>query len=518
MVVSETVASKTQGMVIARWILTGGVIAITLFLLLYHLDGYPMPWYDEGSHLHVAKNYALQGVYADSSSEGYRPFGPAVGVGPTVMLPIAAMFKLGSVSIVNARLLIVLYSLLTLLLIYIIALRMTSWPYALLAVILLLFTSSIRYQYYSRTVVGEVPGMFFLMLGLALWMHPRGRTLLGLVLVGILIGLSTITKNQYAFFILPSLFVCWMADLFWYKKRGWRYFVIPGLISGLMFGAWLFIVIIKLGQGNNFAENLATLQAAGMGAFIVIDSESIPRVVSFLADEKLYGGLFIPTLLYGVLTSLRRDEQSQQRGIIALFLIVSTALFAISLGWDRYAFGPVVLSVLFVVLLIRDLVGLVNLNELRQLKLTSTKTTPVALLSGTLLVGWIAVALLIPLYSRFHDITALGNTDAYRVAEWLEANVPKTALIETWEQEQGVLTDRNIHYPPQRILAYSVAETWQNGAPVGDYYNFHDYVDPDYVVTGPFSDYTMLYSEDQLKSYEIVKQFGPYTIYHKRGQ
>jgi 4-amino-4-deoxy-L-arabinose transferase-like glycosyltransferase len=517
MVVSETVVSKTRVSVVVRWISTGGVIAITLFLLLYQLDGFPMPWYDEGSHLHVAKNYALQGVYADSSSEGYRPFGPAIGVGPTVIMPIAALFKLGGVSIVNARLLIVVYSLLTLVVVYMITLRMTSWPYALLAVMLLLLTSSIRYQYYSRTVVGEAPGMFFLMLGLALWLHPRGRSILGLVGVGILIGLSTITKNQYAFFILPSLFVCWIADIVWYKQRGWRYFVIPGVISGLMFGLWLFIVIIKLGQGNNFAENLATLQTAGMGAFIVIDSQSIQRVMTFLTDTNLYGTLFIPALLYGALISLRRDEKSQQRGIVALFLIVSTVLFTISLGWDRYAFGPVVLSVFFVVLLIQDLVHLVNFNDLSPLKLIRTGKTSVSAAIGTLLVGWFIVALLIPLYSRVHDISALTNRDAYRVADWLETNVPKTTLIETWEQEQGVLTDHNFHYPPQRILAYSVAETWQKGAPVGQFYNFHDYVEPEYVVVGPFSVYTKLYSADQLKDYEIVKQFGPYTVYHKRS-
>ncbi len=514
MVVTETTASKTRVSVV-RWILTGSVIAITLFLLLYELDAYPMPWYDEGSHLHVAKNFALQGVYADSSSEGYRPFGPAIGVGPTVMLPIAALFKFAGVSIVSARLLIVIYSLLTLFLVYVITLRMTSWPYALLAVMLLLVTSSIRYQYYSRTVVGEVPGMFFLLLGLSLWLHPRGRSLLGLFGVGILIGLSTITKNQYAFFILPSLFVCWIADLVWYKQRGWRYFVIPGLISGLMFGAWLFIVIIKLGQGNSFAENLTTLQTAGMGAFVVIDRESIPRVITLLTNTSLYGSFFAPAFLYAILTSLRRDELSQQRGIIALFLIVSTALFVISLGWDRYAFGPVVLSVFFVVLLIHDLVSSIASGDLNLRQLTKIGKTPISLTIVTLLVGWFVVAMIIPFYSRIHDINVRSNTDAYRAADWIKANVPKTSLIETWEQEQGVLTDNNIHYPPQRILAYSVAEMWEGGAPVGGFYDFRDYVDPEYIVTGPFSMYTKLYSEDQLKGYGIIKQFGPYTIYHK---
>src|SRR5262245_22025064 len=129
---------KARVLTLTRIVLTGLVVALTLFLMLYRLTDYPTPWYDEGSHLHVAKNIALHGVYADSSSEGYRAFGPAVGVGPTIMLPIAALFKLVGISIPLARLVIVAYSLLTLLFVYIITLRFVSWPYALLAVLLLL--------------------------------------------------------------------------------------------------------------------------------------------------------------------------------------------------------------------------------------------------------------------------------------------------------------------------------------------------------------------------------------------
>ena len=33
-------------------------------------------------------------------------------------------------------------------------------------------------------------------------------------------GLACITKNQYAFFILPSLLVNWIADMLWYRQRG----------------------------------------------------------------------------------------------------------------------------------------------------------------------------------------------------------------------------------------------------------------------------------------------------------
>ena len=103
-----------------------GLLLLGAFLLVYHLDQYPAPWYDEGSHLHVAKNFALNGVYSDFSSEGNRPFGPAVGVGPTVLLPIALLFKVGGVSIPLARVVIVVYGVLALALLYLVTARLVN--------------------------------------------------------------------------------------------------------------------------------------------------------------------------------------------------------------------------------------------------------------------------------------------------------------------------------------------------------------------------------------------------------
>ena len=79
-------------------------------LLFVHLDRSPRTWFDEGSHLHVPKTLVQTGHYADRSSEGFRAFGPTVGVGPTVMLPIAAVFKIGGIGLLGARLVIALYT------------------------------------------------------------------------------------------------------------------------------------------------------------------------------------------------------------------------------------------------------------------------------------------------------------------------------------------------------------------------------------------------------------------------
>src|SRR6476659_9341044 len=94
---------------IVRWVIRGLIAAAFVFLAFYHLRDYPTPWFDEGSHLHVPKSLVLFGVYSDYSSDGFRAFGPTLGVGPTVMLPVAAAFKLFGIGLLQARMVIALY-------------------------------------------------------------------------------------------------------------------------------------------------------------------------------------------------------------------------------------------------------------------------------------------------------------------------------------------------------------------------------------------------------------------------
>src|SRR5512140_2063377 len=95
---------KNQSMLL--WIF--GILAV-YFFAFHNLTRFPATWFDEGSHLHVPKTLVQKGVYADISSEGFRYYGPTIGVGPTVMLPIAAMFKLFGIGLLQARIVMALY-------------------------------------------------------------------------------------------------------------------------------------------------------------------------------------------------------------------------------------------------------------------------------------------------------------------------------------------------------------------------------------------------------------------------
>lgn len=479
-------------------------LGVVLFLLLYRLADYPTPWYDEGSHLHVAKNYALNGIYADYSSEGPRYYGPAVGVGPTVMLPIALLFRIGGVSIPLARLVIVVYSLFSLGLLVMVGRQIGGLSLGVVAALLLVLAPGADFVFNSRTVLGELPGLFFLLAGLWLWLRTETPRLPALVGVGLLMGLAAITKNQYALFVLPGLLLCWIADLVWYRQRGWLYFVVPGIIAGLIFFAWTFIVLVALG-GGDFSENMTTLRTASSGAFFLFGMEEIQRAIRLLVDETVYASLFIPALLYALYLSLPRTREAQRWGMLVIFTLTATGLFLSSLAWARYAFPAIAIGSLFVARLLHDLTDGFRLPDFRAV-------TPAS--AGRILgLGLLLVLIVLPLYNQFTVIRRDGSGDAYVMADYLNENIPASALIETWEQELGVLTDHNYHYPPQVVLAYAVDEAWRGGQPAHELYDFRDMVEAEYVVVGEFAKYTNIYPLDRLDDYQLVFSQGAYDLY-----
>jgi 4-amino-4-deoxy-L-arabinose transferase-like glycosyltransferase len=216
---------------------------LALALLLINLAYAPAPWFDEGSHLHVPQTLVTHGVYADISSEGFRYFGPTIGVGPTVMLPIAVGFKLFGVSILAGRLVIVAYALLALAVAALLARRLHGLAAAPLTIALLLASRTLHHPglvEYGRQVLGEVPGVAFLLLGCLAWqaainaqctMHNAKSLALAMehfcmlhvaccILSGLCFGLALITKNQFALVVGPGLGLIALLDWAYYRQGG----------------------------------------------------------------------------------------------------------------------------------------------------------------------------------------------------------------------------------------------------------------------------------------------------------
>lgn len=483
---------------------TFSVCVLAAILLLWNLPYSPRTWFDEGSHLHVPKTLLHYGVYADISSEGFRYYGPTVGIGPTVMLPVALSFWLFGVGLVQARLVIVAYALLALGGAWLLARRLHGPAVAALGLLMLVATRTVPFDgllEYGRQVLGEAPGMAWLFLGTAAWVRgvQQGTGWRWAILSGLGFGLALVTKNQFALIVPPALVLATALDLIYYRSSTWQMRTVPLLLACGCFGVWMLAQLLFLGPGS-LTENLhMTRQAAG-GAIFVFSRDASLKALAYILRPDLLGGLLLPALAAACWRARQRTTTGLAEALPALFISLWLVWYVgASLGWPRYAFPAVAFGALAVARLIHDIWRwLVDAPRAQALR------WPLA--------AYVALAVLLPLGLSARAV-AHPDTTAHDMAAFLNAHVPRNVVIETWEPEMGALTDHTFHYPPIALLDTLVRHTWLGGPAIE--YDW-DTTPPAYVLVGPFGDASNIYytAEDILNtSYTKISENGPYSLY-----
>jgi len=488
---------------------------LAAYLMVFHnITRYPIPWFDEGSHLHVPKTLVTRGVYADISSEGYRYFGPTVGVGPTVMLPVAAAFKLFGIGLLQARLVMGIYLLAAIYALFRLVENLAGWRTALAALALILSSRAVLFLEYGRQLLGEVPGLFFLVLGLFLWFSRwNENSRLRLAWIGLLFGLAMITKYQYLLFIGPALVLGWLLNIIYYKTTSHQNFLIPGVVAAASFGLWQLFTLQYLGPATAL-ENLVLLRASAEGAAFNFNASQLAANFDELTSRAAYLGALLPGLLYGFFISLPRTREGQKWSILFLLAAMNLAWYVFfSIGWLRYAFLGFTFSGVFIARLFADLTGEFRFEQVTGF-LRSLFNGKSALRLALLL--WLLAIILLPLAKTMLDILRPEPAHAQRMAEFIDANVPPEAVIETWDPEMGFLADGNFHYPPNQLLAAAVEQVYYGGEPAQKQYDFVETDRPEYLLLGVFSKWTDIYPLETLQGeYQLVQSIGNYDLYQR---
>ncbi|MCR4405879.1 MAG: glycosyltransferase family 39 protein [Anaerolineae bacterium] len=498
--------SKQAGAIL-RSTITILAVVVVLFLALYNLTDYPVTWFDEGSHLHVPKTLVRFGVYADYSSEGFRYYGPTVGVGPTVMLPIAAVFKLFGIGLLQARLVIVLYLLAAIYVFYRLALVLGDHRLAWVATALLITSRGVSLIEYGRQVLGEVPGLFFTVAGLGLWLATWEKaSWRRLGLVGLLLGLAMVTKNQYLLVLVPTLGLAWLANLVYYRTAPHRIFIVPGLISVACFALWQIYMILYLGPATA-SENLTMLREQTAGAALVFSPELMKDSLKYLVNLDVYLGMQPPVLVYGLIISLPRQREGQRWGTLFILIVVNLVWYVVaSIGWPRYAFPGLAIASLFVAHFFSRLtegfqVGSAALWQALQRRQSDLQKHALR----WAMLAWLAIMITRPLLYIVQQVVSPPPNTPAAMAAYLDKYVPREALIETFEPEMGFLTDHNYHFAPTITLQQAVRHVWLGGPPLAESYDFVQKEHPDYVLVGPFAHWINLYPADSLAAhYRLV--------------
>jgi 4-amino-4-deoxy-L-arabinose transferase-like glycosyltransferase len=488
---------------ILQFAVTSIAVASILFLAIYNLTHYPLTWFDEGAHLRVPKSFARFGVYADYHSGGFRYYGPTAGptagVGPTVLLPIAAVFRLFGIGLLQARLVMVVYLLAAIAAFYWLARRLGGRRLAWVTVTLLIGSRAAMLIEHGRQVMGEVPALFFLAAGLAVWFSSWEESRWNrLALVGLLLGLAAITKSQFFLILAPALGLAWLANLVYYRAVPQRAFIVPGVVAVACYATWQVCLAVFLNPVASAGSSQTIGQTIASAAF-AFDFVHTKENFQYLLSIEAYQGILPLVLVYGVYLALPRRREGLQWGTLLLLVLVNLVWYAFaSVGWHRYA----VPGMAFISFFLADffckatrgfhMEAAVLWQALRQRKQ----------LAHGLVLRWVMLILLAmivvrPLFHTVRRIVLPGLNSPMAMAAYMDQHVSQEAVIRTWEQEMGFLTDHNYHFPPPVVAP----------SPKPDY-EFVQNQRPEYVLVGLSAHWIDLYPADLLEDYELVTHIG----------
>jgi 4-amino-4-deoxy-L-arabinose transferase-like glycosyltransferase len=502
-----------------RGLILWASLAVVAVLAFYRLGAYPLTWFDEGSHLHVPKALVRYGVYADYSSEGFRYFGPTTGVGPTVMLPIAAVFSAFGIGLTQARLVMAVYLLACILAFYTFAFRLGGRRFAWVATALLVASRGAPLLEYGRQVLGEVPATFFLVTGLLVWFSSLSRpSLKRTALAGILFGLAMVTKQQFVILLAPTLGLGWLANLLYYRAAPQRSFILPAALSLVMYAGWQAILVLFL-SSSSVTENLRLLGQAAGGAALVFSPDLMQASIHNLLGAKVYLGALTPALLYAASLATPRTPQAMRWGLLTTLVAVNLIWYVLgSVSWLRYAFPGLAISALLIAKLFLDWTGGFRGGAGQSPSVDGQAGDPLAPQAFRWTgLGWVALIIVVPLTQTVHDLVRPPFNAPVAMAEYMNAHLPTTTLVETWEPEMGFLTDHTYHFPPQELLNAAVGYIWRGSASPSGSYDFVRTEKPTYVLVGEFGRWVDMYPADSLaKDYRLVTTIGGYELYTLR--
>jgi len=504
------------------------------FLALYNLKYNPRPWHDEGSLLSVSRTLTNDGVYAGKTSDGYETFGAVQSVGPTVILPIAAVYKFFGVGLIQGRYVIAVYMILTLLGYFLLSKELFGRTTALLAAFLLLSSQGAEILLMGRKVSGDVPALGFFIFACYFWLRGSNTKNHWLTAAaGLFLGAAIVTKAQYLLMSIGTLVFLALLDLVYFRQRMTGNIIVIGGIAISIWGVWWLWQVNYFGF-ETFTKNTEKLQlvmSATMGINIRLTIQAIRLLFSQWSGNFYYFWGFFGILYIGLL-NFKKKRGNQVLVFLLLFTLVWLAYLVFWINpWPDNYFVPAAIIPTFVSKLCSDL--LVNLKSSwgllwEDIKKIFRGQTIISPLATNVLGSGIAVASLLLMSGyqfqnqvREYVLDKKGNVEIndrtpkefgypWEIAEYLDETVPEDTVIETWDRELNILTNHNYHSPDQLNLAMAYGAIYR-GKPynysLGDeYFQAHK---PGLVIIGWFSRFTGIYDEDYLlEHYKLIKVCG----------
>ncbi len=512
----------TPDVAIAAW-----AFLFTVAHSLPNLTVNPPLSYDEGYIIQAPWNLVLDGFYG--TADGLDPwlFDPHLTTGPTVTIPVAAVFAAAGAGTAEARAVTVVYAGLATAAFYLL-LRLASGRFVAALGALLLALSLYPY---NRVLLGEAAALFWLFVGARLWLG-RHRAMSVQLLAGLAFGLAGLTKLALAPIALGAVAGHWALVRFTSgpEEEGRRVSTLLVTIAAALapLAAWYGTQVLLMGP----AETLDRIFVIGDYRMQVIDPspERLMKNLAGLVDTVPFGLRFwaVPAVLLAVMMTVRGAGRP-----VTSFLLLVTLLgglyYLFSVGWPRYGFWVVVGLTGLIALLAQQFFahgailtgsrgprpehgeaggGRVSSQRVRAGWKACPTGFPAALLGARGQQALVLVAFLAaPIAWNVNLLNApedhLGN-----VAAFLQPRLGPQEKLGTVEWELDFMAGRRFIHPPTYVataqpalMGSAVERTWRK---------------VDWVVTGPMGGF--LGGEERLGAagpFTEVFRSGPYGVFRR---
>ncbi|MCS6842533.1 MAG: glycosyltransferase family 39 protein [Roseiflexus sp.] len=483
--------------------LSAGALAVVC-LLFINQPLYPPPWFDEGLNAGTAATLARSGLYALPDPDRPRVLDPAIQTGPTVIVPIALAYRVFGPSIWLARMVMLPFAALACVMFILVARRLVGDRGAALATLFLLtgtYDISASFVPMARQVLGEVPALAFLLLGLLIWLRSLERETqapLAWAFSGIAWGLAMVTKSQVLILVPVALGVILALDRLYYRRAGWLAVIVPGGFAAGCVAVWYAAQIAIVGS-SRFQDNASVLREGFWLHIASLDPERWRNALGVIGRTGwwLWG---VPAVIWGVYQARQRTFQGFVHAALMTLLVVNLLWFAaLSIGWARYAFYFLVLTTI-------PLAGLV-------LAFWNYVALPAVARKTMVVLLCVAYVVSQGLPDKVISILRPSDNGYADMVTFLRNQVPPHATILSWEWELSVESNHRIIYPPTRvtneytrhlILRQQLPEHVKDDLPSS----------PDYVLVGRFGAWTKIYHEIIASPRaQLVAERGVYRLY-----
>jgi 4-amino-4-deoxy-L-arabinose transferase-like glycosyltransferase len=323
------------------------VFVLAAFLICFHFTDTPKVWVDEGVFTETAKNLATHGILGLQTEPGkFFPMNNfLLSTGYPVILPVAGSFMLFGTGIWQARLPMLIYMFLLFVVFYLFVKKKYGFSAAILSVLLLLSFSPFYGN--GRPVQGEVPGLFFMVLGswfLLLWEGSAFQNKKWALFSGLALGLAAATKPIFLLGVSATLVI---SLFFWFKKIGNKkalYLCGLGFILPVFF--WCLIHLPNIGEVSKFFTYVLYF-SGNHGSGIPLSQTVITNLLKFFTESTpVLFLLLLLTIIFSV--GYRYYKKTSLNASISEFFIFSFIIlnwlgFLAGTGWYRYFFPAHVL-------------------------------------------------------------------------------------------------------------------------------------------------------------------------------